>query len=141
MEGDSLIFNQEEVCTTLNHLYVNIADETGINASNYDEHNHPSIEAIENNAHENGYNAFRFHPVKASDTLKVMNSLQVKKATGVHHLPVTIIQAGASVLWFLVTSIFNKCIAALSWLKWDQYLKRKKNYRPVSILPTSSKTY
>ena len=84
-----------------------------------------------------------------------MNSLQVKKV-GVDNLPAKSIKAGAFVLCFPVTSIFNKCIAQakvpgrIKLAQVSPVVKKndpfkdpfqKKNYIPVSILPTSSKTY
>ena len=81
-----------------------------------------------------------------------MNSPQIMQSTGVDNLPAKIIKAGASVQCFPVTSIFNKCIAQAKFpdhimlaqvspvFKKDDPFQ-KKNYRPISIIPASSKTY
>lgn len=83
--------------------------------------------------------------------MKIINSLSSKKATGIDQIPPMITKAEAAALFDPISNIFNKCVSQKQFpdrLKTSQvspiYKNKddpfiKKNYRPVSVLPTHSK--
>ena len=60
LENDTLIADQKEVSGLLNDFHINIAKEIGIDSQSQDMTNHPSIEAIKENTHEQGFSSFNF---------------------------------------------------------------------------------
>ena len=152
LEKDTLISDQKEVSGLLNDFYINIAREICIDSQSQDPENHPSIKAIKENGHEEGYTSFNFMPVDQQMVTKSIKKLNPKKATGIDQLPAKLIKAGSEALAGPISTIFNLC-AKLNqfpddlksaqvcpiYKKDDPFIK--KNYRPVSILTSHSKIF
>ena len=112
----------------------------------YDPSNHPSITAIhENNSIElNG--TYWFQKVTLEKVEKIINTINVKKATGADGIPAKIVKAIKSVITPQLSTLIN--ITADTGVFPDRLKKAQvtplfkkndplviSNYRPVSILP------
>ena len=152
LENDTLISDQKEGSGLLNDFYINIAREIGIDSQSQYLENHPSIKATKGNDPEEGYTSFNFKPVDQLMVTQSIKKLIPKKATGIDQLPAKLIKAGSEALAGPISTIFNLC-AKLNQFpddlksaqvcpihkKDDPFIK--KNYRPVSILTSHSKTF
>ena len=114
----------------------------------FDRNSHPSILKIKNNTQHN--TLFDFKPTDVDTVNKLVNKINIKKATGVDQISSKLLRAGASVLNKHITTLVNNTIKTSVFptrLKEAQVVPLhkkndpldKKNYRPVSILPTISK--
>ena len=113
---------------------------------------HPSICKIRENIKEDKSFSFSIHVVTESKVSKLIDKLQVKKATGADKLSCKILKLGKPVLQSPLTGLINLAIQTSTF---PEHLKRaqvtpihkkndtlsKTNYRPVSILTTTSKLY
>ena len=148
-ENSKLVTDQKEVSEIFNEFFVNVADEIGKGVS-YDSTTHPSICKIRENIKED--KSFSFSIVTESKVSKLIDKLQVKKATGADKLSCKILKLGKPVLQSPLTGLINLAIQTSTF---PEHLKRaqvtpihkkndtlsKTNYRPVSILKTTSKLY
>jgi retron-type reverse transcriptase len=105
---------------------------------------------IKNNTQHN--TLFDFKPTDVDTVNKLVNKINIKKATGVDQISYKLLRAGAPVLNKQITTLVNNTIKTSVFptrLKEAQVVPlhkkndplNKKNYRPVSILPTISKVY
>jgi hypothetical protein len=105
---------------------------------------------IKNNTQHN--TLFDFKPTDVDTVNKLVNKMNIKKATGVDQISFKLLRAGAPVLNKHTTTLVNNTIKTSVFptrLKEAQVVPLhrkndpfdKKNYRPVSILPTISKVY
>jgi hypothetical protein len=110
----------------------------------FDRNSHPSILKIKNNTQHN--TLFDFKPTDVDTVNKLVNKINIKKATGVDQISSKLLRAGASVLNKHITTLVNNTIKTSVFptrLKEAQVVPLhkkndpldKKNYRPVSILP------
>ena len=106
---------------------------------------HPSILKIKNNTQHN--TLFDFKPTDVDTINKLVSKINIKKATGVDQISSKLLRAGAPVLNKHITTLVNNTIKTSVFptrLKEAQVVPLhkkndpldKKNYRPVSILPT-----
>jgi hypothetical protein len=149
-ENENLISNQSEVCEKLNNFYVNITKNRGIDAQGNISQTHPSVSKIIET--HNTDNQFHFKPVTQTEISKSLKSLNPKKATGVDNIPPKILKRSAESISVPLSRIVNKIIDSNIFpddLKKAQvtplYKKddpfEMKNYRPVSILSSTSKVF
>ena len=96
--------------------------------------------------------SFSFSCIDESKVSKLIDKLQIKKATGVDKLSCKILKLGKPALQFPLTDLINLSIRTSTF---PDYLKRaqlapfhkknnpmdKTNFRPVSVLTTTSKLY
>ena len=118
----------------------------------YDPSNHPSITAIhENNSIElNG--KFGLQKVTSEKEEKIINKINVKKATGVDGIPAKIVKVSTSVIAPQLSTLINITVDTgvfpdrLKKAQVTPLFKKNdplviSNYRPVSILPIFSKLF
>ena len=70
-------------------LFSTVADNIGIDAV-YDSSNHPSIKEILNNREQ--VPDFEFNKVKIENVDKILNKINIKKATGADGIPAKIVK-------------------------------------------------
>jgi hypothetical protein len=112
----------------------------------YDPSNHPSITALhENNSIElNG--KFGLQKVTSEKEEKIINKINVKKATGVDGIPAKIVKVSKSVIAPQLSTLINITVDTdvfpdrLKKAQVTPLFKKNdplviSNYRPVSILP------
>ena len=138
-----------KLATTFNTFFVNVANDIGKDVI-FDGNSHPSILKIKNNTQHN--TLFDFKPTDVDTINKLVSKINIKKATGVDQISSKLLRAGAPVLNKHITTLVNNTIKTSVFptrLKEAQVVPLhkkndpldKKNYRPVSILPTISKVY
>ena len=150
MENDVILNDKKDVCDTFNSFFINVANDIGKGII-FDENNHPSIDRIRKNVPKININ-FDFKPTNTDTISKLVNKINIKKATGVDQISCKLLKAGSPVLNKHLTTLLNNTIKHSQFpnrLKEAQVVPLhkkndpldKKNYRPVSILPTISKIY
>ena len=116
---DSKIVSKQNVFEVLNNYFSTLADNIGIpdkladedditSIINHHQH-HPSIKAIKER--HPIINTFDFMPCSESDTHKLLQDINVRKATGYDNLPPKIINLCASELANSFSSLINTCVA------------------------------
>ena len=167
IEDEKIISNDKEVAETLNNYFVTVTDSLGITensevisstegASDPIEKaqlkysNHPSIKKIHTfvrNAHP-----FKFQKVSLEQVNNEIRRLNTKKATTFKNIPAKVLKSNSDVCSDSLQLIFNNSIenglfpdslklADITPLHKMDEKTRKKNYRPVSVLPTVSKVF
>lgn len=162
-EGSDIITNQSDVCNVFNDYFANVASGIGFDdqiPSNIPKnmlmetirkihYNHPSVNLIMNNV-KNKH--FEFKYTNENCVLKILNNLNIKKATGYDTLSPKIIKLSAKHIASFITQLINKCIndstfpsklknAEISSIHKKKDKLNKENYRPVSILVVLSKVF
>ena len=95
---------------------------------------------------------FDFKPTNTDTITKLVNKINIKKATGVDQISCKLLKAGSPVLNKHLVTLLNNTIkhsqfpnrlkeAPVVPLHTKNYPLDKKNYHPVGILPTISKIY
>ena len=160
LENYEILREPQELCNVFNEYFVNIAKDIGVNdritlddsvTSIITEHDtHPSIDLIRRN-HANDSN-FQFSDVSSNDIRTILKKLNIRKATGCDNIPPKLLRIGAEILCSPITYLVNMAFRTSCFpdmLKQAEvtpiYKKNdvmdKRNYRPVSILPTVSKIF
>ena len=152
-EGGKVVTDQTEVCSIFNNFFVNVAKDIGTGGTQYEDNfsDHPSIKNIKENLPEN-LPQFSFRPVNPLEVSKIISNLNIKKATGVDNISAKILKSCAPSISHTVSSLINKTFETSNFpqsLNVGQVLPlhkkkdplNKENYRPVSILNTTSKIY
>lgn len=129
----------------------NIAQNKEINCNIPVNDKHPNIEKIKENMN---MTTFEFKPVTVTQVSKCVKRLYTKKATGVDAIHSKIIKAAAPVISRHVANLTNeiqtkeafpthlsKTQVSPIFKKDDPLHRKRKKYRPFSILPTLSKIY
>ena len=166
-ENDDIITDPKQAAHSLNKYYTSIADSIGddktipaakdfastadfVNHSLAYYDSHPSIRTIKNNS--NPKPQFSFEPTSGDNVCTVLRTLDSKKATGPDLIPPKAIKIGCNILSPHYAAIFNSIIKTSRFpqnskladvvpvYKKDDPLKHK-NYRPVSLLSSSSKVF
>ena len=106
-ENSKLVTDQKEVSEIFNEFFVNVADEIGEGVP-FDSTTHPSICKIRENIKED--KSFSFSIVTESKVSKLIDKLQVKKATGADKLSCKILKLGKPVLQSPLTGLINLAI-------------------------------
>ena len=116
----------------------------------YDPSTHPSIVQIKNHSKED-YN-FQFQKTSTEKIEKIINKINIKKATGVDGIPAKVVKHSKSIVAPQLTCLINLSIetgvfpdrlkeAQVTPLHKKNNALDKTNYRPVSVLPIFSKIF
>ena len=144
-----LVNDQNEVCEIFNNFFVNVAKDIGKSDVPADE-KHPSVCAIKDNM--NIHEELTFKPVTTNFVQKQINSISVKKATGVNNISSKLLRIAQPVVTQPLTTLINMSLEHSTFpdaLKKAQVVPihkknsilEKGNYRPVSVLHTISKLF
>ena len=167
VEDDEIISDDTEVAEIFNSFFVTVTESLGIKENNDNisgtegildpieksiqkYSNHPSILRIKNrfvNA-----DSFTFNPVSLEEMETEIKRLNSKKATTFKNIPPKILKNNSDICSEPLQEIFNNCIgnstfpdelkcADVSSLHKQKESTVKKNYRPISVLPTVSKVF
>ena len=167
VEDDEIISDDTEVAEIFNSFFVTVEESLGIKENNDNisgtegildpieksiqkYSNHPSILRIKNrfvNA-----DSFTFNPVSLEEMGTEIKRLNPKKATTFKNIPPKILKNNSDICSEPLQEIFNNCIgnptfpdelkcADVSSLHKQKESIVKKNYRPISVLPTVSKVF
>ncbi|KAL4227059.1 hypothetical protein ACF0H5_015033 [Mactra antiquata] len=148
-EDSKVISDTPEVAEIFNDFFVNVAGSIGEDYV-FDPKSHPSLDRINNQNFKQV--SFMFELTNEENVCKVINKFNVKKATGVDNISVKMLKIAKPAIVQPLTNIINISISKNCFpdkLKLAQvtplYKKgdalSKSNYRPVSILPISSKIF
>ena len=163
-EGNKTISNDDELCRVFNNFFSKIVDELKIpNISNYKIdntndplkealryfENHPSITNIKSKSFDTN---FTFRDTSSSEVIKLIKTLNVKKASQKSDIPTKIVKLNADFFGNFICKNFNYCLkkgefpcvlkhADVIPVHKKEIKSDKVNYRPVSILPNLSKIY
>ena len=148
-ESDKIVNDQKEVANHFNNFFSTVAENIGKDTV-YDPSDHPSL--IEIKKQNDCTNKFVFEKVTNDKVEKIINNINIKKATAADGIPAKIIKCSKSIIAPQITSILNMSIDQSVFpdkLKKAQvtplYKKNdpllKTNYRPVSVLCIFSKIF
>ena len=167
IENDTIISNDKEVAETLNDYFVSITDSLGL-AENSEVisstegvsdpidraiikySNHPSIRKIRSFAQNDNF--FELQKVSLEQMHTEIGRLNPKEATTFNNIPAKVLKSSSEICSESLQLIFNDCVqnglfpdllklADVTSLHKTEEKTRKKNYRPVSVLPTVSKVF
>ena len=142
-----LVNDQNEVCEIFNNFFVNVAKDIGKSDVPADE-KHPSVCAIKDNM--NIHEELTFKPVTTNFVQKQINSISVKKATGVDNISSKLLRIAQPVVTQPLTTLINMSLEHSTFpdaLKKAQvvpihkkivYWKRAIIDQSVSYLPSQS---
>ena len=169
IENNNITSDNKEVAEILNDYFINITDSLNINQPNFNTENvvdvdntsslpcditcfknHSSIKRI--NEHFQTNDKFEFEDVDAEDIADVINNLKTNKATGADNIPSKILKSAIYTISDPLAKIFNRSIstkdfpAQMKMANVSPIFKKedntdKKNYRPISVLPSISKIF
>ena len=132
----------------MNDYYINVAKDIGQNRNIYITE-HPSIYKIKQ--HYEGNN-FQFNYTTREDVLKILKTLNPKKATGCDLIPAKLLKHASFQIAPVISNIINKVLdegtfpnilkkaEVIPVYKKSDKLNRS-NYRPVSTLPILAKVF
>jgi hypothetical protein len=83
VENDKIVNNTKDICDTFNTFFVNVANDIGKDVI-FDGNSHPSILKIKNNTQH--ITLFDFKPTDVDTVNKLVNKINIKKATGVDQI-------------------------------------------------------
>ena len=147
-ENNNIINDTKEVSEHFNNFFATVANKIG-NDVIYDPVNHPSILQIKG---QNFDKSFDFQKTTSEKVGKIMNNINVNKATGVDGIPAKVVKHCKNSIVPQITSLINLSVetgcfpdrlkqAQVRPLHKKNSPLDKSNYRPVSILPIFSKIY
>ena len=157
--NDSLISKQTEVSNVLNEYFVNVTNDlcesdevrqmsTGQVIDHYKDH--PSVKLI--HAFAKYEQPFNFEPIQQSITFSKLKQIQSNKATGFDNISPKFLKIAANNLCYSLTPIINNSFLTSTYpesnkhaevtplYKKSDYLA-KENYRPLSVLSSTSKIF
>jgi hypothetical protein len=103
-ESDKIVNDQKEVANHFNNFFSTVAENIG-KYTVYDPSVHPSL--IEIKKQNDCTNTFVFEKVTTDKVEKIMNNINIKKATGADGIPAKIIKCSKSIIAPQITSILN----------------------------------
>jgi hypothetical protein len=106
-------------------FFINVANDIGKGII-FDESNHPSIDRIRKNIPKNNID-FDFKPTNTDTITKLVNKINIKKATGVDQISYKLLKAGSPVLNKHLTTLLNNTI------KHSQFPNRLKEAQVVPL--------
>ena len=150
-ENGTLITDTSEICEKFNTFFVNVANDIGDGADCLSPEDHPSIRAIRAN-HPSVETEFKFKPVDEAKVSRYLGRIGRRKATGLDTISSKILHLSEKVIIGPTTSLINRMISdkkfpdALKYARVSPIYKKKdpfdvQNWRPVSILPITSKLF
>ena len=107
VEKNKIVNNTKDVCNTFNTFFVNVVNDIGKEVI-FDGNSHPSILKIKNNTQHN--TLFDFKPTDVDTVNKLVNKINIKKATGLDQISSKLLRAGAHVLNKHITTLVNNTI-------------------------------
>jgi hypothetical protein len=148
-EDDKIVTDQSHVCETFNDFFVNVAKDIGSDLP-VDTTTHPSILAIQSSHRPDC--TFNFSSITTDFVSKQIDGIGLRKATGNDGISAKILKMAKPAICQPLTDLVNRSIASGSFpdkLKEAQVVpifkkkcaSDKSNYRPVSILPITSKFF
>ena len=158
-EDNTLINKPLDVSNTFNEFFVNVTSDfcepakvSQMSADEVIDHykDHPSVKAIQQSS--NNIQQFNFTPVSQSIVFNKLKQMQSNKATGFDHISPKFLKKGSDSISMTLTPIINKSIETKMFPDYNKkaevtplYKKSdqlaKENYRPVSVLPSTSKIF
>ena len=161
MENDNVISNDQDVANVFNTFFLQNNTAKHENTFNNQKKNtletiykdykqHPSILKIREKVQIKG--TFSFNTITCQDMEKEITNLDPNKALPFNDIPVNILRSNMDILSPYITDTFNNSILSSTFpdsLKLAEVSPThkkddttdKKNYRPISILPTVSKLF
>ena len=165
VENNQVISNDTAIAEIFNEYFVNITGSLNVGKAELNllptdgivdpinvaitKYNlHPSVKRIKDNFHP--FRMFEFVPVSMENIYKQLDRLDPKKATPLGSIPAKILKGSSDIFLPYLTTIFNLCLAEnyfpnelkngdiSSLYKKDDPLN-KKNYRPITVLSSTSK--
>ena len=131
-------------------FFVNVAKDIGDGASRLPPEDHPSIRAIR--ANHSIEPEFEFKPVEEAKISRYLGRIGLGKATGLDTISSKILHISEKVIIGPTTTLINRMITdkkfpeSLKCARVSPIFKKKdpfdvQNWRPVSILPITSKLF
>ena len=96
---------KKDVCDTFNSFFVNVANDIGKGII-FDENNHPSINRFRKIRSKDNLD-FDFKPRNTDTITKLVNKINIRKATGFDQISCKLLKAGAPVLNTHITTLLN----------------------------------
>ena len=128
-----IVTDTSEICEKFNTFFVNAAKDIGDGAGCFSPEDHPSIHAIRAN-HSSSEAEFEFKPVDEAKISRYLGRIGRRKATGLDTISSKILHLSEEVIVGPTTSLINRMIS-------DKKFPDVQNWRPVSILPITSKLF
>ncbi len=169
LENGVVESDEGKVAEILNNYFVNITETLGIASENEHEQeplndheedpcltivkrfqSHPSVLRIKSSV--NSTINFSFRKITVEEMLEQLQNLDPKKGSPQNAIPAKILKYNADLFCFPLTELFNKLVEESSFpdnmknadvsslFKKDDNMS-KKNYRPISLLPTIGKIF
>ena len=150
-ENGQIITDTSEICEKFNTFFVNVAKDIGDSPGSLSPEDHQSIRAIRAN-HPSSESEFKFKPVVEAKISRYLGRIGRRKATGLDTISSKILHLSEKVIIGPTTSLINKMIIEnifpdpLKYARVSPIFKKKdpfdvQNWRPVSILPITSKLF
>ena len=167
LENGVVESDEGKVAEILNNYFVNITETLGIASEHEQEplndqednpcltfvkrfQSHPSVLRIKSSV-KSTIN-FSFRKITVEEMLEQLQNLDPKKGSPQEAIPAKILKSNANLFCFPLTELFNKLVEESSFpddmknadvsslFKKDDNMS-KKNYRPISLLPTIAKIF
>ena len=150
-ENTKLITDTNEICEKFNTFFINVAKDIGEENGPLVSGDHPSIQAIR--AYISSTEPeFNFKPVDEAKVTGYLGRVGLGKATGLDTISSKILHLSKEVVMGPTTSLINRMLtdgrfpAPLKEARVSPVFKKKdhfdvQNYRPISILPITSKLF
>ena len=167
MENNKIVSEDHVVATILNDHFANITKSLNIAGNNETEstgdeisdpvtaaiekyRSHPSVILIKN--HSENIEAFDFKRASIAEVLGQVDSLDTKKASPIGSIPAKVIKDNVDIVASYLLDLFNKSVdrnsfpdemkdGDVSALFKNSDSFEKKNYRPITVLPSVSKVF
>ena len=104
---DKIVNDQKEVANHFNHFFSTVAENIRKDTV-YDPSDHPSL--IEIKKQNDCTNKFVFEKVTTDKVEKIINNINIKKATGVDGIPAKIIKCSKSIIAPQIDYKYFKCV-------------------------------
>ena len=167
MENDEIVSEDRAVANILNDYFSNITKSLNIADNNeniatadkisdpvtaaFEKYrSHPSVMLIK--GHYENVEVFDFRRASAVEFLEQIDNLDTKKASPIGSIPAKIIKDNADIVASYLLDLFNKSVhrnffpdemkdgdASALFKNSDSF--HKKNYRPITVLPSVSKVF
>jgi hypothetical protein len=156
LHNDKVVTNTREVCEIFNTFFASFGGQTAQKQNESVEqilssfNNHESIQNIKQQGHCSG--TFSFRPVSESEMLSKLLKLNIKKACGYDEIPAKLLKMAAVPLSKFFSSVFNDSLTQntfpdeMKYANVSPVFKKednliKENFRPISVLTSSSKIF
>jgi hypothetical protein len=111
MEGEKFINDPKDISELFNSKFTTIADDIGLDSQySKDISEHPSYNIIRNHVMLKNIDEFDFKLTNVANVQKILNDLNVNKATGYDRIPARILKASSDIIAPVVCNAVNKTI-------------------------------